>query len=143
MRPEISVAARLGWGLVLSTLVSAVVIWFLTVVTGSGREFAPLVALLIAFVALPVTMLVNSWVLFVRWRSRRSLFLCSLAIPSLLLSAIMLYVHGYGNVQELGALMLAPMFQMGRYVGSYPLLACCFWLLALTMLFLMARARQR
>jgi hypothetical protein len=141
MGPELTVAVRFWQGLVASTLILAVAIWFLTVVMGAGREFAPLVAIILTFSTLPVIMLINGWVLFVTWRSRLHLFLGSLVIPSVMLMTIMLFLEGAGDLKKFGTVLLAPLFGIMELVVPYPILALTLWVLAMALIYLAAHAK--
>ncbi len=142
MALRITVWSGLWWGPVLSSIVAAAAIVFFTVTMGQGREFIPLAALVGSVFALPVTMLLSSWVLFVRWKSRFRLFTSSFAVQSILVIAVILYVHGYGELHRAGELMLAPFFLLAEVVGPHVLLLSMLWCAAMVGIVVAARAKQ-
>ena len=141
MEPRLNVWSGLWWGPILSALVSAAAVVFFTVTTGQGREWAPMTAVLISVVALPLTTLLSSWVLFVRWKSRLLPFGGSFAVQSVLVIAVMLYVHGYGKVHRAGELMLAPFFLLGSFIGAHVVLASMVWCLLMVGIVIAARTK--
>ncbi len=143
MESRITVWSGLWWGPILSSIVAVAAILFLTVTMGQGREFIPLAALVASVLALPITMLLSSWVLFVSWNSRLRLFVGSFAVQSILVIAVMLYVHGYGEVHWAGEFILAPFFVLAGVVGPHVLLASMLWGVTMIGIVLAARARVR
>lgn len=141
-RATVSVATRFWLGVALPTVLLAA--WILLVVlTGGGREWAPVVALIGAFVALPLSMLLNCWVLFVDWRGHARLAFAGLIIPAVVAAAIAAFVHGSGDVHRAGGMLLVPALALGRIAGHHPLVAFVAWGLALGALIIAARARVR
>ena len=143
MDSRITVWSGLWWGPILSTIVAALAVVFLTVAMGQGREFIPLAALFGSALALPVTMMLSSWVLFIPWKSRFLFFAGSFAVQSILVIAVMLYVHGYGEVHWAGEFILAPFFVLAGVVGPHVLLASMLWGVTMVGIVLAARARVR
>lgn len=139
-RATISVAARFGLGVALPAALLAA--WILLVVlTGGGREWAPVIALVGAFVALPLAILLDCWVLFVDWRGRARLALAGLILPAIVGAGIAAFVHGSGDVHRAGAIVLGPFLVAGKAAGHYPLVAFLIWGIALSGTILAARAR--
>jgi hypothetical protein len=81
MKPRIPVAARFWLGVALPTLIFVFFILFIVFAARVGQGFAPVVVLLLSAYALPVILLVNCWVLFVDWSSRKLLIAAGLAVP--------------------------------------------------------------
>ena len=138
----ISVASRFWLGVALPAALLAA--WILLVVlTGHGREWAPVVALVGAFVALPLVLLAGCWVLFVSWRSHARLALAGLILPALIGGGIAAFVHGGGAVHRAGAMLLAPFLALGGIAGHFPLASFVAWGLALGLAIVAARRRGR
>jgi ABC-type phosphate transport system permease subunit len=97
MRPQISVAARFWLGVALPTLVLLLFILFLVFVTGQGKGAAPAGVFVLSVFILPVTMLANSWVLFVNWHGRGLLFAAGLALPLFVGCVLTYMIHGSHN----------------------------------------------
>jgi hypothetical protein len=141
-RASISVATRFWLGVALPAALLAA--WILLVVlAGGGREWAPVVALIGAFVALPLAILLNCWVLFVDWRGHARLALAGLILPAIVGAGIAAFVHGSGDVHRAGAMVLVPFLVAGKVAGHYPLVAFLAWGVALSSVILAARARAR
>ncbi len=143
MKPILSVAMRFWGGLILSTALMIGMILLFTLATGQGREWEPLAAFMISFVAVPLVMLVNCWVLFVSWRSKTLLVLASQVVPLFLVTAILLSVHGYGRLHDVGVILLAPFFSLGQGIGLFPLLAFCLWLTVMAAVLYLAHRRSQ
>lgn len=138
----ISVATRFWLGVALPAVLLAA--WILLVVlTGHGREWAPVVALFGGFVALPLVLLGGCWVLFVRWRSPARLALAGLILPALVGGAVAAFVHGSGAVHRTAAMLLAPFLALGGIAGHYPLASFVAWGLALGVVIFVAHRRGR
>lgn len=138
----IPVATRFWLGVALPAALLAA--WILLVVlTGQGREWAPVAALLGAFVALPLVLLAGCWVLFVHWRSHARLAFAGLILPAIVGGGIAAFVHGAGAVQRAGALLLAPFLALGGVAGHFPLASFVAWGLALGLVIFAARRRGR
>jgi hypothetical protein len=140
-RATISVAARFGLGVALPAALLAA--WILLVVlTGGGREWAPVIAMVGAFVALPLALLLDCWVLFVDWRSHARLAFAGLILPALVGAGIAAFVHGSGAVHRAGAIVVVPFLAAGKAAGHAPLVAFVIWGVALSGVILAARARS-
>jgi hypothetical protein len=124
----------------LPTLVLVLFILFLVFATGRGRESAPVVVLLLSFLALPATMLANCWVLFVHWHSRALLFAAGLTVPFYVGSGMAIYVHGRQYGDNFGMIMLTPFFVVGDTVARHPLAWSSLWALGMIACILLARA---
>jgi hypothetical protein len=67
---------------------------FLVFVTGHGKGAAPAGVLVLSMFIVPATMLVNCWVLFVKWQSRGLLFAAGLTVPFCVGCALAFMIHG-------------------------------------------------
>jgi hypothetical protein len=141
--PAVSLRARFGFGVVLPHVALIVFLLVLILVGGKGKEFAPVLALILAFVAVPMTVLINCWVLFVDWKGVASSFLAGLIVPALTGLAFALFMMPLGSDRDAGTVLLAPFALVTQAAGRYPLAAACAWVLALAALLLAARARTR
>jgi hypothetical protein len=135
------VAGRFWWGVALPTLGLALFI-VLIVATGRGKEWAPMVAFFASFVAVPATMLINCWVLFVNWKNRGSFYLGASAIPAVVGIGMSLSVHGTGASQTFGAAVLAPILVVFGAAARFPRSAFALWIVAMIALYLGARALE-
>jgi hypothetical protein len=140
MRPRTSVSARFWLGVALPTLVLVLFILFLVFATGYGRESAPVVVIILSFVALPATMLVNCWVLFVTWSDRALLFAAGLAVPLYVGCGMAIFVHGTTNDENVGLIMLAPFFMILGAGTRHPLALFAIWALGIIAFILRVRA---
>lgn len=80
MKPA-SIAARLGWGVVLPMLLFGLYILVIVFAVRVGQGFAPAGVLVLSVFAFPVMLLVNCWVLLVDWQSRSSLVGAGFVVP--------------------------------------------------------------
>jgi hypothetical protein len=134
------VARRFWLGNALPIGLLSVFIVYLVVVTGHGKEWAPLAMLAASVVIVPVTMLVNCWVLFTHFSDRLVLFLAGLVLPFVVAAALTAYLHGTGDARHAGELFLVPFLMSLVAVGNHPLAAFAIWVLAMTLALLAARA---
>jgi hypothetical protein len=136
------VSSRFWLGVVQPTALLA--LWVAAVIaTGQGREWAPATLLIASLAALPAIMLVNCYVLFVDWKSRARMVLAAHAIPGAMVLAALAFVHGTPDVQQWGALALAPLAALPGGALRHPVAALALWALAIAGLLVAARARAR
>jgi hypothetical protein len=93
MRPPLCAATRFWLGVALPTLVLSFVILFLVFVTGQGKGAAPAGVLVLSLFILPATMLVNCWVMFVKWQDRGLLLAAGLEVPLCVGFALAILIH--------------------------------------------------
>jgi len=140
MNARATVARKFWLGNALPIGLLALFIVYLVVVTGRGREWAPLAVLAASVVVVPVTMLVNCWVLFIGFRDRLALFLAGLVLPFVVSAALTAYLHGKGDARDAGELFLLPFLMSLVAVGNHPLAAFTIWVVAMTLALRAARA---
>lgn len=140
MNARATVARKFWLGNALPIVLLAAFIFYLVVVTGRGREWAPLALVAASVVIVPVTMFVNCWVLFIGFRDRLALFLAGLVLPFIVAAALTAYLHGKGDARHAGELFILPFLMSLVAVGNHPLAAFTIWVLAMTVALLAARA---
>jgi hypothetical protein len=139
MKPRTSVSTRFWLGVVLPILALVLFIFFLAFATGAS-ESGPVVVLIVSIVAVPTTMLVNCWVLFVNWSGRARLLVGGLAAPLYVGSALAIFLHGPQNDANLGLMMIAPLFTIPSPVRTRDVVAMfSVWLMGMIGLILLAR----
>ena len=94
MRQVISVAGRFWLGVALPTLLLVLFLLFLVFVTGHGKGAGPASVFVLSFFAVPIMLIVNCWVLFVRWQDRGWLFAAGTALPLCVGFAAAYMIHG-------------------------------------------------
>lgn len=142
MSTNTSIAARFWLGMALPTLGLAVFTVLLALIGGKGKEFAPILLLLMALVALPLTMLANGWTLFVGWRRSR-LVAGAFVLPAIVAVVMAMFLQGPHYDRGLPAAILAPCLTMLEAASKHPVIAFAAWVLSIAALFLLARRVHR
>ena len=142
MSTPISIAARFWLGMALPTICLAAFTVLLALIGGEGKEFAPILLLLIAIVALPLAMLANGWALFVGWRRGR-LVAVAFVLPAIVAGAMAMFLQGPHYDRGLPAAILAPCLTLLEFVSKHPVAAFTAWALSVGALILLARRMQR
>ena len=137
-----SIAARFWLGMALPTFCLAVFTVLLALIGGRGKEFAPILLLLMALVALPLTMLANGWTLFVGWRRSR-LVAGACVLPAIVAVAMAMFLHGPHYDRGLPAVILAPCLTALEVASKHPVVAFAAWVLCIAALVLLARRVHR
>ena len=142
MSTHTSIAARFWLGMVLPTLGLAVFTVLLALVGGKGKEFAPILLLLMALVALPLAMLANGWTLFVGWRRSR-LVAGACVLPVIVAVVMAMFLQGPHYDRGLPAAILAPCLTLLEAASKHPVVAFAAWVLAIAALILLAQRMHR
>lgn len=142
MSTNTSIAARFWLGMALPTIGLAVFTVLLALIGGKGKEFAPILLLLMALVALPLTMLANGWTLFVGWRRSR-LVAGAFVLPAIVAVVMAMFLQGPHYDRGLPAAILAPCLTMLEAASKHPVIAFAAWVLSIAALFLLARRVHR
>lgn len=142
MSTSTSIAARFWLGMALPTCGLAVFTVLLALIGGQGKEFAPVLLLLMALITLPLTMLANGWTLFVGWRRSR-LVVAALVLPAIVAVAMALFLQGPHYDRGLPAAILAPCLTLLELASRHPVVAFAAWALAVIALILLARRMHR
>jgi hypothetical protein len=138
MTTNTSIAARFWLGMALPTCCLAVFTVLLALVGGKGKEFAPILLLLMALVALPLAMLANGWTLFVDWRRSR-LVAGAFVLPATVAVIMAMFLQGPHYDRGLPAVILAPCLTLLEAASKHPVAAFAAWLLSVAALILLAR----
>jgi hypothetical protein len=136
-----TIAARFWLGMVLPVFCLALVLVVLVTVGGKGKEFAPVVILILSFTTLPATMLANAWVLFATWRPG-FLVAGAFVLPGLVAAPMAVFILGTDAQRDAAAYLLAPFFVLTEIAGRHPAAAFAIWSAAIVGLILLA-ARWR
>lgn len=142
MSTTTSIAARFWLGMTLPTFSLAVFTVLLALVGGKGKEFAPVLLLLMSLVFLPMTMLANGWTLFVGWRRGR-LVAGAFVLPAIVAIVMALFLQGPHYDRGLPAAILAPCLTLLEAASKHPVVAFAAWALTIAVLILMARRTHR
>jgi len=134
--------ARFWLGMALPTLCLAVFTALLAVLGGQGKEFAPILLLLMALVTLPLTMLANGWTLFVDWRRGR-LVAGAFVLPVIVAVLMAIFLQGPHYDRGLPAAILAPCLTLLETASKHPVVAFAAWVLSIAALILLARRMHR
>lgn len=126
----------------LPTLSLAVFIVLLALIGGKGKEFAPILLLLMALVALPLTMLANGWTLFVSWRRSR-LVTGAFVLPTVVAVVMAMFLQGPHYDRGLPATILAPFLTALEVASKHPVVAFAAWVLSIAALSLLAHRVRR
>jgi hypothetical protein len=142
MSTTTSIAARFWLGMALPTFGLAVFTVLLALIGGKGKEFAPILLLLMALVTLPVTMLANGWTLFVGWRRSR-LIAGAFVLPAIVAVFMTMFLQGPHYDRGLPAAILAPCLTLLEAASKHPIVAFAAWALSIAALILLARRVHR
>jgi hypothetical protein len=142
MSTNTSIAARFWLGMVLPTFCLAVFTALLALIGGKGKEFAPILLLLMALVTLPLAMLANGWTLFVDWRRSR-LVAGAFVLPAVVAVIMAMFLQGPHYDRGLPAAILEPCLTLLEFVSKHPVAAFAAWLLSVAALILLARRMHR
>ena len=142
MSTTTSIAARFWLGMALPTLCLAVFTVLLALIGGKGKEFAPILLLLMSLVTLPLTMLANGWTLFVGWRRSR-LVAGAFVLPAVVAVVMALFLQGPHYDRGLPAAILAPFLTLLQAASKHPVVAFTAWMLSVAALILLARRVHR
>ncbi|MGE0579718.1 MAG: hypothetical protein AB7I59_23295 [Geminicoccaceae bacterium] len=137
-----TVATRFWLGMALPTFGLAVFTVLLALIGGKGKEFAPILLLLMALVTLPLTMLANGWTLFVGWRRGR-LVAGAFVLPAIVAVIMALFLQGPHYDRGLPAAILAPCLTLLETASKHPVVAFTAWVLSIAALMLLARRTHR
>jgi hypothetical protein len=142
MNTDTSIAARFWLGMALPTFCLALFTALLALIGGKGKEFAPILLLLVALVTLPLTMLANGWTLFVDWRRSR-LLAGAFVLPVIVAVIMALFLQGPHYDRGLPAAILAPCLTLLEVASKHPVVAFAAWVLSIAVLILQARRMHR
>ena len=142
MSTTTSITASFWLGMALPTACLAVFTLLLALIGGKGKEFAPLLLLLMSFVTLPATLLANGWTLFVAWR-RGWLVAGAFVLPAIVAVAMAIFLQGPHYDRGLPAAILAPCLTLLEIVSKHPIAAFAAWVLSVAALILLARRMHR
>jgi hypothetical protein len=142
MNTNTSIAARFWLGMALPTFCLAVFTVLLALIGGKGKELAPILLLLMALVALPLSMLANGWTLFVGWRRSR-LVAGAFVLPAIVGVVMAMFLQGPHYDRGLPAAILAPCLTLLEAASKHPAAAFAVWLLSVAALILLARRMHR
>jgi hypothetical protein len=142
MSTTTSIAARFWLGMALPTFGLAVFTVLLALIGGKGKEFAPILLLLMALVTLPLTMLANGWALFVGWRRSR-LIAGAFVLPTIVAVVMAIFLQGPQYDRGLPATILAPCLTLLEAASKHPIVAFAAWVLSVAALILLARRVHR
>jgi len=133
-----SIAMRFWLGMVLPTACLVVVTILLATIAGKGREFAPIVLLLVSLVIVPATMLANGWLLFVAWR-RGPFVAAAFVLPTLVAIGMAAFLQSPHYDRGIAAAVLDPFLTVLQAASKHPVIALMVWVLAIAALILLAR----
>jgi len=142
MSTTTSIATRFWLGMALPTLGLAAFTVLLALIGGKGKEFAPILLLLMALVTLPLTMLANGWTLFVDWRRGR-LVAGAFVLPAIVAVLMAIFLQGPHYDRGLPAAILAPCLTLLETASKHPVVAFVAWVLSVAALILLARRMHR
>jgi hypothetical protein len=142
MNAPTSIAARFWLGMVLPTFCLAVFTVLLALIGGKGKEFAPVLLLLLSLVFLPITLLANGWTLFVRW-PRGRLIAGAFVLPAMVAVVMAMFLQGPHYDRGLPATILAPCLTLLEAASKHPVVALTAWVASVTALILLAGRMQR
>lgn len=142
MSTTTSIATRFWLGMALPTFCLAVLTVLLALIGGKGKEFAPILLLLMALITLPLTMLANGWTLFVGWRRSR-LVAAAFVLPAIVAVVMALFLEGPHYDRGLPAAILAPYLTLLEIASKHPVVAFTAWILVITALIVLARRVHR
>lgn len=137
----VPVAARFWLGVVLPQVTVAVLLLVFIVLGGGGLEWSPFLVFLLSLVAFPIGSVVGCWVLFVRWKRKRSLVAAGSIIPALTAYVLAWNMTSPRRGSDVSGTMLLPVSHALGYAGEHPWVFVGAWLGALTILILAARSR--
>lgn len=142
MSTNTSIATRFWLGMALPTFCLAVFTVLLALIGGRGKEFAPILLLLMALAVLPLTMLANGWTLFATWRRSR-LVAGAFVLPAIVAVIMAMFLQGPHYDRGLPAAILAPCLTLLERASKHPVVAFTAWVLSVAALILLARRMQR
>lgn len=142
MSTSTSITARFWLGMALPTFGLAVFTVLLALIGGKGKEFAPVLLLLMSLVFLPMTMLANGWTLFVGWRRSR-LVAGAFVLPAMVAVVMALFLQGPHYDRGLPAAILAPCLTLLELASKHPVASFAAWILSIAALILLARRMHR
>lgn len=117
-RPSVSASAKLLYGFVIPlALFVALQLGLLTATSGTGG-FEGMGVVLVGIVATPSLLVLNTWLLFVRWRINYSLSLGGLLLPGVIGLMESLWTVGPASVRGLiNATIVSPFLWIWVFVG--------------------------
>lgn len=142
MSTSTSIATRFWLGMALPTFCLAVFTVLLALIGGKGKEFAPILLLLMALITLPLTMLANGWTLFVGW-GRGRLVAGALVLPAIVAVVMAMFLQGPYYDRGLPAAILAPCLTLLEIASKHPVVAFAAWAVSVVALILLARRVHR
>lgn len=120
----ISVLARFGNGVALPMVLFVLWQWVLIASTSGTGSWAGMTVFFTSLVTVPALLVLDSWVLAVRWRGHFRAFFAGLALPAIVGAAEFYLMHGGSRRGSLGdAVLASPLAPLVLIALAVPLIA--------------------